>query len=152
DLERLLGDETAGDPMTEEKWVRSSTKKLRDRLRALGHRVGHSKVYRLLKEMGFSLKFNKKRRVASQSPERDDQFRYIASQKAAFHAAGMPVISIDTKKKEIIVLLCDFSFPSVLPWSPSRLWSAWRESSCGCMPVIDACFLVAPQRGVDHRH
>jgi transposase len=68
--------------MTETKWVRSSTKKLRDQLRALGHQVSHSTVHRLLKKMGFSLKFNKKRRVASQSPERDEQFRYIASQKA----------------------------------------------------------------------
>jgi transposase len=102
DLERLLADETAGDPMSDAKWVRSSTQKLRDQLRALGHQVSHSTVHRLLMKMGFSLKFNKKRRVGSQSPERDEQFRYIASQKAAFREAGMPIISVDTKKKELI--------------------------------------------------
>jgi hypothetical protein len=73
-----------------------------DQLKTLGHQVSHSTVHRLLKKMGFSLKFNKKRRVGSQSPERDEQFRYIAAQKAAFHEAGKPVISVDTKKKELI--------------------------------------------------
>jgi hypothetical protein len=52
--------------------------------------------------MGFSLKFNKKRRAGSQSSERDQQFRYIALQKAAFQEARKPVISVDTKKKELI--------------------------------------------------
>jgi transposase len=102
DLERLLGEETAGDPMSEEKWVRSSTMKLRDQLNGLGHQLSHSTVHRLLKKMGFSLKFNKKRRVGSQSPERDEQFRYIASQKATFREAGLPILSVDTKKKELI--------------------------------------------------
>ncbi len=88
--------------MTEAKWVRSSTKKLSDQLNALGHQVSHATVHRLLKAMGFSLKFNKKRRAGSQSPERDEQFRYIATQKAAFLEAGKPVISVDTKKKELI--------------------------------------------------
>jgi transposase len=102
DLERLLIDETAGDPMSDAKWVRSSTKKLCDQLRELGHEVGQTTVYRLLKGMGFSLKFNKKRRAGSQSPERDQQFQYIALQKAAFQGVGKPVISVDTKKKELI--------------------------------------------------
>jgi hypothetical protein len=52
--------------------------------------------------MGFSLKFNKKRRVGSVSPDRDEQFRYIADQKAAFREAGQAIISVDTKKKELI--------------------------------------------------
>ena len=102
DLEWLLTDEIAGDPMSDAKWVRSSTKKLGDRLKAMGHQVSGTTVYRLLKDGGFSLKFNKKRRAGSQSPERDEQFRYIAAQKAAFLEAGMPVISVDTKKKELI--------------------------------------------------
>jgi transposase len=102
DLERLLSDETAGDPMSDAKWVRSSTEKLSDQLKALGHQVSGTTVYRLLKDLGYSLKFNKKRRVGTQSPERDEQFRYIASQKAVFREAGMPVISVDTKKKESI--------------------------------------------------
>jgi transposase len=102
DLERLRTEETAGDPMSDAKWVRSSTKKLSDQLGALGHQVSGSTVYRLLKEMGFSLRFNKKRRVGPVSPDRDEQFRYIADQKAAFREAGQPIISVDTKKKEPI--------------------------------------------------
>jgi transposase len=102
ELERLLEDEIAGDPMTRTKWVRSSTKKLRDGLRALGYQVSHKTVWRLLKKMGFSLKYNKKRRVGAQSPERDEQFQYIAAQRKAFREAGLPIISVDTKKKELI--------------------------------------------------
>ena len=102
DLERLLEDEIAGDPMTDAKWVRSSTKKLRDKLRALGHQVSHTTVWRLLKRMRFALKYNKRRRVGAQSPERDEQFQYISSQRTAFSRAGLPIISIDTKKKELI--------------------------------------------------
>jgi transposase len=102
DLERLLVDETAGNPMSDAKWVRCTPAHLSGQLRALGHKISRTTVYRLLKEMGFSLKCNKKRRAGSQSPQRDEQFRYIASQKATFLAAGMPVISIDTKKKELI--------------------------------------------------
>ena len=102
DLERLLTDETAGDPMSDAKWVRSSPKNLSDQLKALGHEVSGSTVRRLLKKMGFSLKCNKRRHAGSQSPERDEQFRHIASQKTAFGQAGLPIISIDTKKKELI--------------------------------------------------
>src|SRR5262245_15219661 len=102
DLEQLLTDEVAGDPMSDAKRVRSSTGKLSDQLKALGHQVSGSTVFRLLKDLGYSLKFNKKRRVGTQSPERDEQFQYIAFQKTAFREAGMPVISVDTKKKELI--------------------------------------------------
>jgi hypothetical protein len=52
--------------------------------------------------MGFSLKYNKKRRAGAQSPDRDKQFQYIASQREAFSNAGLPIISVDTKKKELI--------------------------------------------------
>jgi hypothetical protein len=102
DLERLITDEIAGNPMSEQRWVRSSTLKLRDKLREQGHDVGHCTVYRLLKKLGFSLRANQKRRGGSRCRGRDEQFRYIASQKEAFRRAGRPVISVDTKKKELI--------------------------------------------------
>jgi hypothetical protein len=102
DLEFLLSDEVAGNPMKQEKWVRSSTRKLRERLREKGHSVGHCTVHRLLKKMGFRLRGNKKRRGGSQGPGRDEQFQYIASQRKAFLQAGLPVISVDTKHKELI--------------------------------------------------
>jgi transposase len=102
ELERLIEDEIAGDPMAETKWVRSSTHKLRDRLRERGYQVSHMTVWRLLRKMKFSLKFNKKRRAGVQSPDRDEQFLYVASKKKAFSDAGLPMISVETKRKEQI--------------------------------------------------
>jgi hypothetical protein len=101
-LERLLADEIAGDPMTEQKWIRSSLRRLSKQLADGGHRASQTTVARLLKNMGFSLKANKRKQGRVGYPERDDQFKYIASQKQRFITAGWPVISIDSKKKELI--------------------------------------------------
>jgi hypothetical protein len=101
-LEEILIDETAGSPVSEKKWQRSSVRKLSKRLKELGHQACHSTVARLLHELGYSLRANKKRRSGPQCPERDEQFRYIASQRKSFGALGLPIISVDTKKKELI--------------------------------------------------
>jgi hypothetical protein len=101
-LERLLADEVAGDPMGKQKWVRSSTQRLSVRLREEGHLASSATVGRLLKDMGFSLKTNKKKQGRPGCPERDEQFRYIASLRQSSTAAGLPIISVDTKKKELI--------------------------------------------------
>ena len=101
-LERLLADEIAGDPMTEQKWIRSSLRILSKKLADEGHRASIGTVARLLKDMDFSLKANKRKQGRLGCPERDQQFKYIASQKQRFITAGWPVISIDTKKKELI--------------------------------------------------
>ena len=101
-LEQMLKDEVAGDPMTEQKWIRSSLSRLSTRLADEGHQASSSTVARLLKKMGFSLKANKRKQGMSGCPDRDEQFKYIASQKQQFITAGLPIISIDTKKKELI--------------------------------------------------
>jgi hypothetical protein len=102
-LEQLLADETAGDPMTRKKWVRVSSRKISKKLAQMGYHVNYHTVCRLLKDLGYSMKVNvKKRASTTHAPKRDAQFRYIASQKAAFLAAGNPIISIDAKKKELI--------------------------------------------------
>ena len=101
-LERLLAGEVAGDPMGGTSWVRSSLRKLRDALAEQGFRVDHCTIRNLLKRMGFTLKRNQKRRGGSQHPGRDEQFKYIADRRAAFSASGWPVLSVDTKKKELI--------------------------------------------------
>ena len=101
-LERMLADEIAGDPMTEQRWVRCSLRQLSKRLKEQGHQAGRSTVSRLLKKLNFSLKANKKKRAGSRCPGRDEQFDYIALQKRTFLAAGLPLISVDTKKKELI--------------------------------------------------
>jgi hypothetical protein len=103
-LEEMLSDEVAGSPEGEHRWVRSSAGKLADRLREKGFPVSTSAVWALLKRMGFSMRANvRKRRGVTRDPaERDEQFRYIAAQRKAFSEAGRPVISVDTKKKELI--------------------------------------------------
>jgi hypothetical protein len=101
-LDRLLSDEVAGDPMGRQKWIRSSIRNLSKKLKEQGHQVGHGTVARLLRRMGYSLQVNKKKQAGAQHPERDEQFRYIAAVKAQFLREGLPVISIDTKKKELI--------------------------------------------------
>ena len=101
-LERLLSDEIAGDPMTAQRWVRSSLRNLSGRLQEQGHHACTHTVARMLRNMGYSLRANKKKHAGAQHPDRDEQFKYIAALKAQFLQQGLPVISIDTKKKELI--------------------------------------------------
>ena len=100
-LERMLTDEVAGDPMTDQKWIRSSLSRLSKRLGDEGHQASTGTVARLLRKMGFSLKANKRKQGRLGCSERDEQFKYIASQKDRFITTGLPVISIDTKKTEL---------------------------------------------------
>jgi hypothetical protein len=103
-LEEMLSDEIAGSPEGEEMWVRSSCRKLAHRLSERGFFISHHTVCRLLKRMGFSMKTQiRKRRGDTLDPaRRDEQFGYIASQRKVFCQAGFPVISVDTKKKELM--------------------------------------------------
>lgn len=102
-LEGLLADEVAGDPMSNKKWVRRSSRELTRQLQAKGYQTNNHTVCRLLRDMGFSMKVNvKKRASTAYAPVRDAQFKYLASQKDVFLTAGLPVISVDAKKKELI--------------------------------------------------
>ena len=101
-LEQMLENETAGDPMSEQKWIRSSTHELSRRLDKKGYKASPETVRRLLYKMDFSLKANKRRQLHMNNPDRDDQFRFIATQREAFSIAELPIISVDTKKKELI--------------------------------------------------
>lgn len=101
-LERMLADEVAGDPMTDQKWVRSSLSRLSKKLKEEGHQASTTTVARLLRKMGFSPKANKRKQGRMGCPERDEQFKYIASQRELFTTTGLPVISIDSKKTELI--------------------------------------------------
>jgi len=98
----LVEDEAAGDPMGEQKWVRSSLRHLSSELKGVGHTASRMTVGRLLKKLDYSLKRNVKRLTGPPHPDRDRQFKYIEAQKKAFLEAGLPVISVDTKKKELI--------------------------------------------------
>lgn len=88
--------------MSDKKWVRSSLRELSASLNSAGFEIGHVTVGRLLKDAGFSLKGNRKESTGSQHPDRDRQFRYIRRVSKIFQEAGHPIISTDTKKKELI--------------------------------------------------
>ena len=98
-LDELVDPETRGDPMSRLRWTTKSTVKLADELTAQGHQVAPDTVARLLKDNGYSLQGNAKTIEGKQHPDRDAQFRYLNEQVSAFLAAGLPVISVDTKKK-----------------------------------------------------
>jgi len=100
----LLKHDTAGDPITGLKWSRRTTEKIAEELCRIGIDVCPNTVSNLLKEMGFSLKVNRKSISHSTSPERNEQFEYIAAMRESFAQEGCPVISVDTKKKEQIGL------------------------------------------------
>jgi len=101
--------ETAGDPITGLKWTRKTTEKVTNELKALGIKeVNRTSVGRLLKELGYSLKVNHKKRAlgANKTPEaraqRNLQFEYINLLRNQFADDGNPIISVDSKKKEMV--------------------------------------------------
>ncbi len=99
-LEQLLQEDIAGDPSRRLKWKRQSLHRLSELLGS-AHSASAPTVARLLREMDFSPKVNRKQ-LAKSSPNRDEQFRYLHSQKRLFLQRGWPVLSIDTKKRELI--------------------------------------------------
>ncbi len=102
DLERLVEPTTRGDPESPLRWTSKSVRKLAAALRELGHQVSHQWVAERLRELGYSLQGNRKTREGSSHPDRDAQFAHINAAAEAFLAAGEPVISVDTKKKELV--------------------------------------------------
>ena len=97
-----MRDDTAGDPISGLKWTHKTPAKLSRALRRQGFRVGRTTVRRLLGERGYALRVNRKGLSRRHDPHRDHQMRYIARQRRAFLTAGAPVISVDTKKKELV--------------------------------------------------
>lgn len=100
DLEHLMEENTAGDPLSLLRWSSKSTERLAAALAHLGHRLSADTVGRRLKQRGYSLHANVKTNEGKPHPDRDGQFRYINPQVKAFIARGGPVISVDTKKTE----------------------------------------------------
>ena len=102
DLNALVEPAARGDPMSPLRWTSKSLRKLAAELRELGHKISHTLVGELLKRLGFSLQANRKTREGDSHPDRDAQFCYINAQVAAALAENEPVISVDTKKKELV--------------------------------------------------
>ena len=101
-LRAFVDPETRGDPMSLLVWTTKSTRNLADALTELGHRVSDRTVARMLTDLGFSLQGNTKVLEGKQHADRDAQFRYLHKQVTEHAAAGQPVISVDTKKKELV--------------------------------------------------
>ena len=101
-LDALVDPVTRGDPVSVLRWTTKSTSKLAGELAATGHQASVTTVAKLLKANGYSLQANSKTIEGSQHVDRDAQFNYLNDQATAFTAAGDPVISVDTKKKELI--------------------------------------------------
>lgn len=101
-LEALVDPVTRGDPMSPLRWTTKSTRQLADALTADGHPVSHVRVGELLHGLGYSLQSNAKTVEGKQHPDRDAQFRHINDVAKRYLKAGDPVISVDTKKKELV--------------------------------------------------
>ena len=99
-LEELIADSVRGDPESPLTWTTRSVKHLAGELAAAGHPCSPSTCWRLLRRAGYTLQSNSKAAEGRQHPERDAQFRYIAAQAKENQAAGQPVISVDSKKRE----------------------------------------------------
>src|SRR5438105_2548531 len=104
-LETLVDPVTRGDPMSLLRWTCKSAAQLAAALRAQGHLVSARTVNRLLHDLGYSLQSNRKTLEGSTHPDRDAQFQYMHRRAKAFQQQGQPVISVDTKTKE---LTCQF--------------------------------------------
>ena len=102
DLEGLVEPTASGDPMSPLRWTSKSVRQLAATLQRMGHQVSRQLVAELLAEAGYSLQANRKTREGPSHPDRDTQFRYITQHVRRFQAAGQPVISVDTKKKELV--------------------------------------------------
>ena len=103
--------------MSAKKWVRRSVRQIRRALKKQGYSLSRSSVWRLLKKLNYGLHANRKRFTGAPHPSRDQQMRYLGRVKQLFLAAGHAVISVDTKKKELIG---NFK-------NPGRLWGRQPE-------------------------
>ena len=101
-LERMIEPETRGDPESPLRWICKSTRNLAAQLTRHKHPVSHEKVAQLLRDQNYSLQSNRKTEEGADHPDRDAQFRHINTQVKRALAAGMAVISVDTKKKELL--------------------------------------------------
>jgi transposase len=102
DLEDLVEPSTRGHPQSALRWTCKSTAKLAEELRRRGHRIGPRTVAELLHGLDYSLQANRKTREGSSHPDRNAQFEHISRRIQIFQERGQPVVSVDTKKKELV--------------------------------------------------
>ena len=101
-ITRIVEETTAGDPMSLLRWTSKSTRTIAEEVARRGHQIDASTVGRCLHDLGYSLQANVKTKEGPQSASRDEQFRYINRLVKGYIKTGDPVISVDTKKKELV--------------------------------------------------
>jgi hypothetical protein len=147
DLEALIEPTSRGDPESPLRWTTRSARNLADELRRAGHAVSHQTVSELLQKMGYSLQANRKTLEGTSHPDRDAQFRHIDEAVQLQLALGEPVISVDTKKKELVgqsrnggkelrpkgdpeqVLIHDFVIPGLGRASPYGVYDVGQDEA-----------------------
>jgi hypothetical protein len=97
-----MEDSTAGDPMSKKKWSRKDTRSISQEMNAQGVKICPNSVGKLLKGQHYSLRVNRKVIAETHHPDRDQQFKIIAATRKKFEDAGDPIVSVDTKKKEMV--------------------------------------------------
>jgi transposase len=102
DLDSLVEPASRGDPESPLRWTCKSLRVLAKQLQAMGHAISYPTVGALLRQAGYSLQANQKAKEGAQHPDRDAQFEYICAEIRRQQSAGQPVISVDTKKKELV--------------------------------------------------
>jgi len=98
----LLEPHTAGDPISGLKWTRKTTRTISEELEKVGTSVSHTTVARLLDELDYRLRVNHKKHAGKQHPQRNEQFEYIAWQRRQCAQKGIPIASVDSKKRELV--------------------------------------------------
>ena len=157
-LRRLLEPATKGDPMRPLLWVSKSHAKLAAALCAMGHRIAKSSIPKLLGLLQYRRQVNRKTLEGSRNPDRDAQFEHINAAVIAAQAAGQPVISVDTKKKDARSAPCNseprypWGVPKGAPgpgWPPGAGRLAADRSTlsrCGLVrSVIAPAFFIGPE-------
>ena len=114
DIERLVDEDSRGDPESLLRWTAKSVRQIAGGLREIGHEVHFTSVATFMRLLGYSLQANVKTKEGASHPDRDAQFQHINQTAKAAVAAGWPVISVDTKKKELVG---DFKNPG-REWRP----------------------------------
>ena len=101
-IHKLLEPDTAGDPITGIKWSRKTTRKLSEELNKAGVAVSHTTVARLLEQLDYRLRVNRKQVARANHPQRNEQFEYIRAARRHCGEQDIPVISVDSKKRELV--------------------------------------------------
>jgi len=101
-IQELMKHDVAGDPITGVRWTRRTTENISEQLAALGIHVCPRTVARLIKDLDYCLRVNHKRVSRGSGSERNEHFEYIAEQRTSFSGTNLPIVSIDSKKKELV--------------------------------------------------